>query len=275
MLSTHRQQRPCHICATSEVYKSKKPAQVEKYVPEIDKWLDVRAYPILDEDGNLFRIIEHLRDISREKNAEMKLKEAHESLITILNSIDAHIYVADIDSYEILFMNKKMIDDFNADFTGQKCYESFRNEDGPCSVCTNHLLLDENNQPNGVQSWQDKNPTTGRWYMNFDRAINWVDGRIAKIQIAMDITEAKENEEQRKRMERQLQQAQKLEAIGTLAGGIAHDFNNLLMGIQGRASIMMLDLDPDHPCRTCGSDHGMLAQCYRIDITTSGRCPRW
>jgi PAS domain S-box-containing protein len=69
---------PCHICATSEVYNSKKPAQVEKYVPEIDKWLDVRAYPILDEDGNLFRIIEHLRDISREKKAEINLKEAHE-----------------------------------------------------------------------------------------------------------------------------------------------------------------------------------------------------
>jgi C4-dicarboxylate-specific signal transduction histidine kinase len=64
----------------------------------------------------------------------------------------------------------------------------------------------------------------------------------------MDVTEAKENEEQRKRMEQQLQQAQKLEAIGTLAGGIAHDFNNLLMGVQGRASLMSIDLGPDHPC---------------------------
>ena len=38
-----------------------------------------------------------------------------------------------------------------------------------------------------------------------------------------------------------------MEAIGTLAGGIAHDFNNLLMGIQGRASLMLLELDPSHP----------------------------
>jgi PAS domain-containing protein len=150
---------PCHICATSEVYQSKKPAQVEKYVPEIDKWLDVRAYPILDEDGNLFRIIEHLRDISREKNAEIKLKEAHERLITVLNSIDAHIYVADMNSYEILFMNKKMLEDFDADFVGKKCYEAFRNEVNPCSICTNHLLLDENNKPTGVHSWQGKIPS--------------------------------------------------------------------------------------------------------------------
>jgi len=51
----------------------------------------------------------------------------------------------------------------------------------------------------------------------------------------------------RKRMESQLIQAQKMEAIGTLAGGMAHDFNNLLMGIQGCTSLMLLDLSPSHP----------------------------
>jgi PAS domain S-box-containing protein len=58
--------------------------------------------------------------------------------------------------------------------------------------------------------------------------------------IVRDITE-------RKRLERQLIQMHKMEAIGTLAGGIAHDFNNLLMGIQGFASLMRRDLEPDHP----------------------------
>ncbi|MDL1960820.1 MAG: response regulator [Deltaproteobacteria bacterium] len=54
------------------------------------------------------------------------------------------------------------------------------------------------------------------------------------IIILSDVTEQKQ-------IEAQLQQAQKMEAIGTLAGGIAHDFNNLLMGIQGRASLMLSD----------------------------------
>jgi PAS domain S-box-containing protein len=51
----------------------------------------------------------------------------------------------------------------------------------------------------------------------------------------------------RQRMETQLQHAQKMEAIGTLAGGIAHDFNNLLMVIQGNISLMLFDLEPSHP----------------------------
>ena len=52
---------------------------------------------------------------------------------------------------------------------------------------------------------------------------------------------------EKKKLEMQLQQASRMEAIGTLAGGIAHDFNNLLMCIQGNVSLMLLNMGSDHP----------------------------
>jgi PAS domain S-box-containing protein len=60
------------------------------------------------------------------------------------------------------------------------------------------------------------------------------------IAISEDVTE-------KRKLEAQFQQAQRMEAMGTLAGGIAHDFNNLLMGIQGNASLVLLDVDSGHP----------------------------
>ncbi|MEW6665633.1 MAG: cache domain-containing protein [Thermodesulfobacteriota bacterium] len=69
--------------------------------------------------------------------------------------------------------------------------------------------------------------------------------RTGTVLVAKDITSRVQGQEERRRLEAQLQQAQKMEAIGTLAGGIAHNFNNLLMGIQGNAALLMLDGVPD------------------------------
>ena len=65
--------------------------------------------------------------------------------------------------------------------------------------------------------------------------------------VLRDVSARKMAEEEKHKLETQLQQAQKMESIGTLAGGIAHDFNNILMGIQGNASLMHLKIDSEHP----------------------------
>lgn len=76
-----------------------------------------------------------------------------------------------------------------------------------------------------------------------EKVINFIAVELKDDQFLIaceDITE-------RRKLETQLLQAQKMEAVGTLAGGIAHDFNNLLMGIQGYASLMLLNIDAGHP----------------------------
>jgi len=67
------------------------------------------------------------------------------------------------------------------------------------------------------------------------------------IAVARDITERRAVEEEKWRLEAQLQYVQRMETIGTLAGGIAHDFNNLLMAIGGNLSYMRYDMDSSHP----------------------------
>ena len=65
--------------------------------------------------------------------------------------------------------------------------------------------------------------------------------------IGIDVTERNRMEKEREKLQVQIQYAQRMESIGTLAGGTAHNFNNLLMGIQGNASLLLLEKDPEDP----------------------------
>ena len=71
---------PCDVCATSETYTTRKPARIEKYLPETGVWLDVRSYPIMDENGEIAAVIEHLRDITVQKETAEKQRRLEEHL---------------------------------------------------------------------------------------------------------------------------------------------------------------------------------------------------
>jgi PAS domain S-box-containing protein len=189
---------------------------------------------VVDLQGEKF-ILSTVQDITERKKAERERQLSNMRLLTVLNSIDASIHVSDMESHEILFMNENMVREFGQDFTGDSCWKVFRGEGSPCSFCTNHLLLDHAGQPSGLQVWQGLNPLTQKFYMNYDRAIQWTDGRMVKLQIAMDITEQKS-------MEAQLRQKFKMEAVGVRAGGIAHDFNNNLAIILGNIELAQIKI---------------------------------
>ena len=80
------------------------------------------------------------------------------------------------------------------------------------------------------------------------------------IAAGIDTTPIKRAEEDRRRLETRLQQAEKLESLGVLAGGIAHDFNNLLVGIMGHASLALIELPPNSPARSSIKNIELAAQ---------------
>ena len=67
-------------------------------------------------------------------------------------------YVADMKTYEILFMNKHMVDSFGRDMTGEICWKAFREEITPCLHCNNDRLVDQNGRPTGVKVSRGEKP---------------------------------------------------------------------------------------------------------------------
>jgi PAS domain S-box-containing protein len=134
-------------------------------------------------------------EVIQRVHAEEGLRDSHERFLTVVDSIDANVYVADMATYEVLFMNKHVRDTFGHGLIGQTCWRVFRNGSEPCSDCANERLLDAAGNPSGVCAWEGKNPITEKWYINYARAIKWVDGRFVRLQVATDVTELKQAEE--------------------------------------------------------------------------------
>ncbi len=133
-------------------------------------------------------------EVDIRKRVEKRLEKAHKGLQTILESMDAVVYAADIKTYEILFMNQYARIIFG-DGVGRKCWQIFQKDrQGPCSFCSNKELIDEKGHPRSY-SWEMQNTMNGRWYDMRDCAVGWNHGEIARIQIATDITPRKIAEE--------------------------------------------------------------------------------
>ncbi|PKL59954.1 MAG: hypothetical protein CVV33_05185, partial [Methanomicrobiales archaeon HGW-Methanomicrobiales-4] len=133
------------------------------------------------------------------------VQEAQAELFTILDSIDALVYVADMQTHELLFMNRKGRSLFG-DVAGKKCYETLQQgHHNVCPFCTNSLLVDQNG-PTGVYQWEFQNTKNGRWYDCHDQAIRWIDGRLVRLEIATDITDRIRTLEELRESEERLRQ---------------------------------------------------------------------
>ncbi len=133
-----------------------------------------------------------------EAQVEVKTRdfqESHRRLLTVLDSLDAAVYVADVETYEILYGNKYVRDLFG-DVVGKICWQVLQDgQSGPCDFCTKERLLTPNGEPAGVNVREFQKEVTGKWYEVRDRAIRWVDGRTVVLQIGTDVSARKQAEE--------------------------------------------------------------------------------
>lgn len=122
----------------------------------------------------------------------------YRSIATVLDSLDALVYVSDMDTYELLFTNEYGRNIWG-DIKGKTCWKVLQEgQDGPCPFCTNNRLLDHEGKATGVYVWEFQNTVNKRWYQCRDQAIEWIDGRLVRMEIATDITERKQAEDELK-----------------------------------------------------------------------------
>ena len=163
------------------------------------------------------------------------MRKVNGEFLEIFDEIDAPVYVANPETYEILYANKAIKRFFGKKLIGKKCYQAFQNLDKPCPFCTNKYIFGENLGKTYI--WDFQNKHNGRWYHCIDRAIKWHDGRYVRFEIAIDITDRKRFEERLTTLHKfsqRLHMAKKFEDIYSLTlnvikGTLGFEYANILL----------------------------------------------
>lgn len=111
--------------------------------------------------------------------------------LAVFDNLDMAVYVSDPVSYDILYVNQTVERRFGS-VVGEKCYRAFHKKKAPCPFCTNDIIL--NKKPDQPHTWEFYNQINRRWYRCIDKAIQWIDGRTVRYEMAVDITDLKRTE---------------------------------------------------------------------------------
>ena len=191
---------------------------------------------IKDIDGKVTGLASLVNDITELKKTEESLRESEEKYRSILESMDDVAYICSSE-YVLSYLNPAMVKWIGHDATGKLCYKAIHGRDEKCSVCFHHKVMQGKVIKTEVISTKDNKP----YHCSFSPVSN-KGGSVSMLAIYRDIGDLK-------KMESQLQQAQKMESMGTLAGGIAHDFNNILFPVIGYTEMILMDTPEDSPLK--------------------------
>ena len=204
------------------------------------KFGEVSAAPLIRE-GKVVAMISVARDITERKRIEDALKQSEEKYRIVLEANPDPVVVYDMEG-KVTYFNIAFTNVFG--WTLEECFGKSMDVFVPTDawpeteMMINKVLSGENFSGIETRRYTKEGSIipvsiSGAIYMSEDG------DPMGSVINLRDISEQKE-------LENQLQQAVKMEAVGTLAGGIAHDFNNLLMGIQGCTSLLSFDIDSNH-----------------------------
>jgi len=123
------------------------------------------------------------------------LLENFDPMEIIVNSTGALVYVIDLHTYEILYVNNQCIEEFG-NVVGKTCFKVLQqNQEIPCTFCPIHQSANPKVHPVGATfEWENHNTLNNRHYLFNDRIIRWKNGTLAKVQVGIDITEQKKLE---------------------------------------------------------------------------------
>lgn len=207
--------------------------------------IDVHKAPFFDETGKVIGTVGCGRDITQEKDIGDKLFRSRQQFICVLNNLTSLVYVVDLKTYEILFVNQTMADQYGkktSEFLGRKCWEILHGGRAePCEKCYGRDMIHRLGEDSETNVREVEDVFLNRIYEVSEQVIKWSDDRLVKLAILTDITDRKRIEEERAQAQRFALEQEKYALIGQVAGKMAHDFNNILGGIMGNAELSLLD----------------------------------
>jgi two-component system cell cycle sensor histidine kinase/response regulator CckA len=233
----------CAGCPCEKALESGKTERRTIYYPasegEDGSYWETFGVPLTGEDSEVAGVIEIARDITEKVEADDALIQAKEDWENTFDAITDMVMLLD-SQHRIIRVNEataKALGTTKENLVGKKCYEAVHDQEYTIAGCP----LISTMKTSKACTREISEACGGRTYLCSTSPI-FDDKKTLRgyTHSLKDITESK-------RLEAQLQQAQKMEAIGTLAGGIAHDFNNILQATSGYVELLIARKSKDDP----------------------------